>query len=555
MLKFSFLKIMKILIKIFVILLCFSRFLYLDQDVPSYMISGISQEDESYYSMGAISRYYNDIEKTEPNFSSYSGDPVCMYSTPLTYLSFHLLGNNYWGLRFVIPLLSIIIIFFLFRIADKELYSKTHKSFIIILLLTDFYFFTFSRFQTPQIYSILAISFALLCFYSINDIYKRIFIVSFLSISSVLFVYAYNIFFVFGVLLYFLIYIIENKNIKLFYCLILGCLTSFFLFLITLYFMGFTLLDYFELFINFNDKRSAISIEVHSGVLNFISSALSNFFSILYTNLFRFNSIWLFFLVCGLLSRIQLFLQKGFNLKSADLLLFVIIFAFCQAMFLNSYPFKKWIVLLPIVFCYGIEFFKRLSLHSSNILVISSLLTFPIIINSYRLNNSSQYWDGFNYGYYENLSFYISLIPIIVTTIFIISIFLKNKSTFNKLLFSLCIILNSIISINVFYINRKFELRDYLTELTPLLENQYLIDGFPHSYSIYTNSIPILNPYSHDYKSSSFLTLNLEKTKRKKYILKKEMRVKSEKSIYSSKFTLLETKSLKYYNLNLYELK
>ena len=153
------------------------------------------------------------------------------------------------------------------------------------------------------------------------------------------------------------------------------------------------------------------------------------------------------------------------------------------------------------------------------------------------------------------ISFYISLIPIIVTTIFIISIFLKNKSTFNKLLFSLCIILNSIISINVFYINRKFELRDYLTELNPLLENQYLIDGFPHSYSIYTNSIPILNPYSLDYKPSSFLTLNLEKTERKKYILKKEMRVKSEKSIYSSKFTLLETKSLKYYNLNLYELK
>ena len=68
---------MKILIKIFVILLCFSRFLYLDQDVPSYMISGISQEDESYYSMGAISRYYNDIEKTDPNFSLHFEDPVC----------------------------------------------------------------------------------------------------------------------------------------------------------------------------------------------------------------------------------------------------------------------------------------------------------------------------------------------------------------------------------------------------------------------------------------------------------------------------------------------
>ena len=45
--------------------MCFSRFLFLDQDVPSYMISGISQEDESYYSIGALQRYYNDIEKTE----------------------------------------------------------------------------------------------------------------------------------------------------------------------------------------------------------------------------------------------------------------------------------------------------------------------------------------------------------------------------------------------------------------------------------------------------------------------------------------------------------
>ena len=115
--------------------------------------------------------------------------------------------------------------------------------------------------------------------------------------------------------------------------------------------------------------------------------------------------------------------------------------------------------------------------------------------------------------------------------------------------------MNLIILLNVFYINRKFELRDYLTEIRPLLEDQYLIDGFPHSYSIYTNSIPILNPYSNNYKPISFINLDLEKTDKKKYILKKEMRVKSEKNIYSSKFTLIEKKSLKFYNLKLYELK
>ena len=113
---------MKLVIKILVLLLCFSRFLYLDQDVPSYMISGISQEDESYYSIGALLRYYNDVEKTDTNYSSHSGDLVCLYSTPLTYLSFHALGNNYWGLRFMIPLLSIIIIFFLYRISEKYIH-------------------------------------------------------------------------------------------------------------------------------------------------------------------------------------------------------------------------------------------------------------------------------------------------------------------------------------------------------------------------------------------------------------------------------------------------
>ena len=545
---------MKIVIKILVLLLCFSRFLYLDQDAPSYMISGISQEDESYYSMGALIRYYNDIEKTETNYSSKSGDPVCLYSTPLTYLSFHVLGNNYWGLRFMIPLLSIIIIFFLFRISDKEINSKTQKYFLIFLLLTDFYFFNFSRFQTPQIYSILAISFALFCYYSIKDIHKKIFIVSFISISSVLFVYVYNIFFVFGVIFYFLIYIFESKNIRLINSLILGCLSSFILFLITLYFLGFSLIDYLEIFMNSNDKRSAVSVDIYNGTSYFIASALRNYFSIFYTNLFRFNPIWLFFLVYAFVFRIQQLYQKGFKSTSTDLLLFVIISAFSQAIFLNSYPFKKWVVLLPIVYCFGIEFFKSLSQNSSRNLIISSLLTFPLIINSYRINNSSEYWEGFNYGYYENLSFSISLIPIIVTTLFIISNFMIIKSSQKKLLYSFCILLNSIILLNVFYINRKFELRDYLTELKPLLEDQYLIDGFPHSYSIYTNSIPVLNPYSNSYKPSSFLTLNLNNTDKKKYILKKEMRVKSEKNIYSSKFKLLETKSLKFYNLKLYEL-
>ena len=86
MLRFSSHNIFKFSIQLVVVILLFSRFLYLDQDVPSYMVSGISQEDESYYSIGGLLRYYNDVCKTDPNFNTTSSDLVCLYSTPLTYL-------------------------------------------------------------------------------------------------------------------------------------------------------------------------------------------------------------------------------------------------------------------------------------------------------------------------------------------------------------------------------------------------------------------------------------------------------------------------------------
>ena len=104
-------------------------------------------------------------------------------------------------------------------------------------------------------------------------------------------------------------------------------------------------------------------------------------------------------------------------------------------------------------------------------------------------------------------------------------------------------------------LNKKFELRDYLIDLKPLIENQYLVDGFPHSYCIYTNSIPILSPYSNSYQKNSYLGISLRKKDKKKYFLVKEMRDKSNKIIYNSNFTFLDKKHLKFYDLRLYQYK
>ena len=122
------------------VFLIFSRFLYLDQDVPSYMISGICQEDESYYANGALLRYYSDIDQTSIYFNKCASEVVKLYSIPLTYLTLHLFGNNYWGLRISIPFLSIFIILLLSSMAYREIRNLLIQ-FSFPVIISRFLFF------------------------------------------------------------------------------------------------------------------------------------------------------------------------------------------------------------------------------------------------------------------------------------------------------------------------------------------------------------------------------------------------------------------------------
>ena len=363
----------------------------------------------------------------------------------------------------------------------------------------------------------------------------------------------YNIFFVFGVLFYFLIIVFIKKDFKILLNLIFGGLASLIVFIITIQLMGFTIFDYVKIFTDFNEKRSAISFDTELGFGNMIISAVKNGSSIFFTNLFRYNFIWLLFLIYGFICRIILIFKNGLNLLNSDFLFLVMIFAFFQAAFLNSYPFKKWVVLLPIVYCFGIEFFKKISLADTKKFLIIAFFLIPIIFYSYKINYSSNYWSGFNYGYYENLPTLISLIPFSTVLIFIASIIFNFKSNLKLYTYFFLLGLNFIIPINVFYFNKKFELKEYLLKLKPQLENQYLVDGFPHSYCIYSNAVPILNPYSNNYNKDIYSSLRLSKKDKKKYFLIKEMRGKSDKIIFNSSFTLIEKKSLKFYDLILYQ--
>ena len=535
------------------VFLIFSRFLYLDQDVPSYMISGICQEDESYYANGALLRYYSDIDQTSIYFNKCASEVVKLYSIPFTYLTLHLFGNNYWGLRISIPFLSIFIILLLSSMAYREIKKPSYSIFLSLLLLVDFYFFSFSRYFTPQFFSILILSLSIYAFFNTKQIKRQVLFVSFLSVSSVLFFYVYNVFFVFGAAVYYIILSIKEKKIHIITYFILGSLFSLILFLIIIGFMGYDITDYINFFVGFSEKRSPFSISSNLSLINFLISFFKNIISVFASNLFRYNNIWLLFLVIEIFRRILCIIKNGFSLTKNDFLFLVLLFAFIQAGFLNSYPFKKWIVLLPIVFCLGIEFFKNINFSKWDYFTLVMLTLLSLYV--FKINYSENYWSGLNYGYYSNLPFVFSIIPILVLVVFIFSIyFFKKKKIFDLILFIIPFFL-FVLPINVFYTNKKYEIKSALTRLKPTLENQYLVYGFPHAYSLYSNAIPILNPYDLNYLKNSH-NINLLDSKKDKYGLIKVMRDTNynQNKFNWKKNTLVDSISLTFYDLKLYKL-
>ena len=143
------------LLLFFILIRCY----HLDQDAPSMMISAICEEDEAYYTIEGINEYNIDNNRFLKGFEHNLVAPIVFYSKTITYLSLKIFGNNFWGLRMPVVLLSFIIALLLLNIFKKINTKYIALNYLMIfLLLSDFTFYIFSRYQNPQIYSILCIT-------------------------------------------------------------------------------------------------------------------------------------------------------------------------------------------------------------------------------------------------------------------------------------------------------------------------------------------------------------------------------------------------------------
>ncbi len=483
-----------------IIILCFFivlRFTFLDQDTHSRMIEGINQNDEVFYTHKGFIKYLASEERLgkESKVAPFSNN-FSTYNAHISYLSFKIFGNNYYGLRIPAVLMSLIALLLLYKTGLSLYNSNLYILYgAMLLLFSDFYFFIFSRFQTPQIYSIFIISLILYIFHNKNLKFNtKSFLLGLIGTIAVLNFYLFNLFLLASIGLYLLTISIRKKNISTLVYSLFGVLLGGFIFFISI--EG-SIQDYFKLLQEHNDQFKLITNEV-SFTEKIINTA-KKVIAIFTTNLFRFNPIFLWaFISIPIISFVNIIKKK--SNKTELFLFYIIIFIIAQNSFASSYPYKKLIVLAPISFIALIYIFKQISERkiSPPLILFSSITSLIIYLYSIKVNYSPEYWAtekfGYNYIPLKSTYIYLLLLGFIFFLIFISLYTYKNirlKLTYPIVAFSLLLI---IIELDYFIINPEFTYKNTLLKYAKTIKENRITGGYAKAYSLYSEATPDFTP-------------------------------------------------------------
>ncbi len=481
-----------------VLLLAIPRFFFLDQDVPSYMIGGLSQEDEAYYCLGGINKFLKDENRVHPDFTKSDIEAIQVINTPTTYMSLKIFGNNYYGLRVPVVFCSILMILLLSLLANRQGLSTLSVSMIIVFLSTEFYSFLLGRFYNPQIFGMLFITLILFILLSkkIRPSMGAFFVGLFCSLM-VLGVYAYSVFLVMGILLWYLWSAVTEKKIKNISFIIGGGLAGILLWIICCLALK---IDFNGLLENIVAHGGGVE-EVSDGEkIGFFKKAVLSITQLVSTNFFRYSLFLLPVFVLLVFYSITTFRSNPVSR------LFILIFVsfLLQNFFIQSYPFKKQVIFYPVLIAFAVMNAKDIIRWlETNVQhwksIVLAIISSGCIYYSFKLNNSMQYWSGFDYGYYVNIPKWVAWFGLIVALTITVIVFgykylnkRKNALTF---VIAISILPSSILVSKQFYVDKTFLVKESLADMGKTIENKYLIQEFSHSFQFYSNSIPLMSDY------------------------------------------------------------
>ena len=338
------------------------RLWHLEADLPVWKITYYQALDEPYYMLYAYNyMLFGTVAPTIADFvvHNYNGLGNLMVNL-LPYLGVEALGNNYYGVRISSVLLSfaIFLIFaFIARRALQESATTDGKAryallFLLLYATLDFAFAMAGRVLEPTIFRAAAMMFLLLYAARLLEREmigaKEAFFLGFFSFSAFVFVYMTNFFLVPAMLTALLIRLAPRgwrTLIKAALWYAAGALAAFALFNL-LFYLAFHV-DFFTALLDAvrtYSERLAVS---GSGESHFLKNVAANLFNFFTTNFFRFDIAALLLFLTTLPIFWLRWREKRDTLSlvvGSALALF-----FLQTAVLNDFPYRKLIILFPLV--------------------------------------------------------------------------------------------------------------------------------------------------------------------------------------------------------------
>ncbi|MFZ6050953.1 hypothetical protein [Halocola ammonii] len=482
-------------------------FISLDQDVLPYSIMSITQEDEAYYAALAIDQFNEQNNRSTDFSTDHSGYEL--YSYPLTIISLNTIGNSYYGLRVPVVLIGFVSLLLLGLTLTRLNSSRTGLIVAIsaiVLLAVDFTFFNFARHSNPQVYSIFGNSLMVLALLWRAEINKpQAIIIGFLAVFIVLFIYPYNAFLSLAAGIYLLLYSIFKKKYFLPLWAISGGVAAIGLFSLLLAAFGESIFS----FIN--------ALSAHGGgvsekpALTLVGTTMNMIYSaagILFTHLFQYNPLLLITFFCSLFLGGIILALKGLRNQLTSIQQRVIVVGFItmicavlQGAFVHSYPFKKWISLVPILVPFIVIVLTfavaRLSHKPLRVtLITASILSFFIYLTVFRNLTEPVFWNHtWNYTPLPGWVKWISIFSgTLITLSIILYVLLKKLSLLKAVaIVQLALSISLVSYFNL--LNASFKIRDAHIELNPLTKGKLAVNGFTHFHQFYTDLIPAYHHY------------------------------------------------------------
>lgn len=472
------------------------RFINLDYDPPPYNQCGVNVTDEPYYCLSGMNEFLRQEGRLIEDLQAGDKLIIFQHNFHTTLFGLKWFGATYKGLRVPITIFSLLIIVLLYNtITDVFSFSSPHWDYWLLLFLgLEYSLFVYSRYVTPQFYSLLWLSLALWIFRKERLGNIQFYLASLILSLAVVGVYPYL---AFATLAMFCLVIFESGVRKSIWPVIysgLGVISALCVIGVLMHLNGQTFRDYFDLISTVDSVKNSTGETM--GMQQFVGLLLQ----IPFTNLFRYQPFLLLATVCSSVMVLLKFKRSHPILKFSVLSL---IWAFVQSFFIASYPFKKWIILFPIVVILTIGLWNiiegvkltKLKKHGFAMLIV---LIGVVGIKGILVNNDPIYWSSFKVDYPIVLLSHLKQGLLIMSTIVSIVVLIWALYVKKNVLvvgFMISVFLAGSFTID-YLVHSESRSRDTLRAFAPQVSNSVIAGEFSHAFAFYTNGYIAQNPYS-----------------------------------------------------------